>query len=77
MSWLSEIGQRQIDNYEGMCRESSTLRLDIDQCVRDGKRMARVIKALVRFIRLNIDFDAPLRPVGLRDLPPDAKELLE
>ena len=61
MSWLSDIEE---DYREGIYPTSGAI------------RMARVIRALVMFIKLNIDFDAPLRPVGLSNLPPDAKELI-
>jgi len=69
MNWLDEIGEKIARLREGGYINDISGELPYE-------RMARVIRALVKFIWLNIDFDSPLRPVGLRDLPPDARELL-
>lgn len=64
--WLSEVE----------ARGAATLADDFTRTAAQSGRMVHVIRELVRFIRLNIDFDSPFHPVGLHDLSEDARELL-
>ena len=66
--WLSEI-----ELYNQYRRDDAIVPLTSET---QDERMARVIRELLTFIRLNIDFDSPLRPVGIRKLSDDAKELI-
>jgi len=62
--WLSDI-------YVGLCDVGNYNGLE-----EDARRMVRVIRELRYFIRMNIDFDSPLRPVGLGELSDDTKDII-
>ncbi len=80
--WLSEIEQRQKDDYESQPEGCLVINIDMDKCIEDGERMARVLRELVEVVKcLRIEDGYMFEPINLFEmygnLSDDAKELLK
>ena len=72
VSWLDEIEKILQDEREFT---ENQIRKGYEETPEE--RMVRVLREAIWFIKMNIDFDSPLQPVGIARLSDDIKELLK